>query len=818
MEYLRAPRLDSWLADLRYGARMMWTHPGFTAAAVLMLALGMGINAAVFSVTNSVLFKGFRLVEDNDRILYIGTQRNGRGCCASYPDFLDWREQATSFDGMGAIADLKITLRDRSGFQETFSATQISANGFQLLRQRPVIGRDFSSSDELAGAPHVAILSHGFWERRYGSDPAVVGQVVSINGEPTTVIGVMPQGFTFPQNQDLWVPLARTPDLDKRDARNLWFAFGRMADGVTRNSAAAELETIGSRLAIAYPQTNQGWVPRPLTFSEFFVGRNASMTYGALWGAVGFVLLIACANLANLMMARAIGRSREMSVRIALGAGRLRIARQLLVESVMLSALGGVFGWWIARWGIRAYELAANPPTRDWSDHLLDYAMDYRVFLYLVAISIGTGLLFGLLPALRLSRLDVNAALKERGRGAVVRGGRRVSALLVAGEMALAVVLLAGAGVMIRSFLNIHTANIGVSTANALTMMLTLPAAEYPSGQAQASFYDRLRPRLLSIPGVEAAAIASTIPASGTGSSSYELAGAAPVDGRNLPTALAVTIGPAYFQALEARVLSGREFNDFDRTSSVPVAIVNEQFARTYWPGEDAIGQRLRSSDGAAAGAWLTVVGVVSNIVQDVTRQKTDPLVYVPYGQNPVRDMWVIVRSRVAPGPLGNSIRREIEALDSDLPIWLGPFTLDDRLAGMGNYWNTANNAVLLLIFAVLALLLASLGVYAVVAYSVSQRRQEIGVRMAIGATAGAIVRLVCVQGLRPLGFGLAIGLVASFGVNQILRAQLVAVSPSDPATLIAASVVLVLCATFGCLIPARRAMNVDPLVALRDE
>ena len=805
---------------------MMRARPGFTAAAVLMLALGIGMNAAVFAVINSVLFKGFRSVRDNDRLLYIGVQRNGRGCCASYPDFLDWREQAKSFEGMSVVADLKITLRDGTGYPETFSATQISANGFQLLGQRPILGRDFSASDEAPGAARVAILTHGFWERRYGGRAGIVGEAVSINGEPTTVIGVMPKGFSFPQNQDLWVPLVHTPDLQKRDVRGLWFAFGRMATGVTRESAAAELETIGNRLSIAYPLTNDGWVPRPLTFTEFFVGRNATMTYGALWGAVGFVLLIACANVANLMLARSIGRSREMSVRIALGAGRWRIVRQLLVESVLLSSTGGACGWAIAKWGVRTYALVANPPTRDWSDQLLDFTTDYGVFTYLVAISIGTGLLFGMIPALRMWKVDVNAALKEGGRGAIAGGGKRLSSLLIVGEMALAIVLLTGAGVMIRSFLNIQNANIGVATANISTMMLTLPTTRYADADSQASFYDRIRSRLATIPGVESVTVANTVPAGGTRSVRYELAGAASVPAENRPTVWLMTISPAYFRTVGARVLSGREFNDFDGRSG-PVAIVNERFARMHWPAEDPLGKRLRlfdegrersQSSREEPDAWLTVVGVVSNILLDVTRPEADPLVYVSYQQRPLKDMWVLARTAIPPGPLGNSVRQAIETVDPDLPIWLGPFTLDQRLAGMGNYWNTRNDALVLLVFAVMALLLASFGVYAVIAHSVSQRTQEIGIRMAIGATARDILQLIWAQGMRPLVLGLAIGLAMSVGVNQVLRSQLTRVSPSDPVTLIVASVVLVACAAMGCLIPARRAIGIDPLVALRDE
>ena len=350
--------------DFRFALRQLLNAPGFTLMAVAMLALGIGVNAAVFTVTNAVLFKGFRLVDRNDRILYIHSQKNGQYSGVSYPDFEDWRAQAMSFDGMGTVADLRIIVKNRSGFPERYTATRITTNAFRLLGLQPILGRDFASSDAIPGAAPVAILSYGFWVRRFGKDPAIIGQTLQINGAPpTAVIGVMPAGFSFPQNQDLWIPLVPAADLQRRDARTLWFAFGRMADGVTIESARAELETIGSRLASAYPRTNQGQVPRPHSFAEFFIGPTATMLYGAMWGAVGFVLLIACANLANLLLARAIGRYREVSVRIALGAGRWRIIRQLLIESVLLSAIGGFFGW--RRWehGLRLPQCGPQKPV-----------------------------------------------------------------------------------------------------------------------------------------------------------------------------------------------------------------------------------------------------------------------------------------------------------------------------------------------------------------------------------------------------------------------------------------------------------------------
>jgi predicted permease len=369
--------VDDVLWDIRYALRQFRQNPGFTAVAVTTLAVGIGVNAAVFTVTNAVLFKGSRSIDRNDRILYIGS---GGPCCPSYPDFEDWRAQAKSFEGMAAVADLRITLSDKSGPAETNGATQVSADTFKLIGQKPTIGRDFAPSDEVPGAAPVAILSYAFWERRYGKNPAIIGQTVRINGAPATVIGVMPRGFSFPQKQDLWVPLMPTPALQKREARGLWFAFGRMADGVTIESARAEMDTIGRRLATAYPRTNRSFLPVVMNFQQFYFGPNATTIYGALWAAVGFVLLIACVNLAHLLIARTIGRSREMSVRVALGAGRWRIIRQLLIESVMLSAMGGIFGWWIAKWGVRAYELAASAPTLYWADQLLDYSLDYRIF------------------------------------------------------------------------------------------------------------------------------------------------------------------------------------------------------------------------------------------------------------------------------------------------------------------------------------------------------------------------------------------------------------------------------------------------------
>jgi len=795
------------LGDIRLSLRTLAKNPGFTAVAVMMLAVGIGVNATVFTVTNAVLFKGFRLVERNDRLRYISYKNSN--CCVSYPDFLDWRAQSKSFEGMAIVHGVGIALTDSSGFPENLNGNENSADTFRVVGQKPIMGRDFTASDELPGAAPVAILNYGFWERRYGKDPTIIGRTVRMNGALTTYIGVMPEGFSFPQTVDVWVPLVQTAKVMSRENRETWVVVARLAEGVSVETAKAEMDVIGKRLATEYPGTNRELLPEIQTFTQFFIGPNAALIYGSMWGAVGFVLLIACANLANLLLARAIGRSREISIRIALGAGRWRIIRQLLIKSVMLSGLGGFLGWWIAKWGVRSYGVAmANKSS--WL--VIDYSMDQRVLAYLIAISIGTGLLFGLAPALRLSSLDVNASLKDGARGATGGGhGKHLSALLVIGEMALAVVLLAGAGVMIRSYLKIHTADVGANTANLLGGSVSLPSEKYPRAEDKISFFDRLVTRLEALPSVDSVATADALPASGSLKLSYQLAGDPPDERRRKLSAL--KISPAYFRTVKATILSGREFNDADVLSTAPVAIVNQLFASKYWPGEDPLGKRVRFFDGDTPEPWRTVVGVSSNIIQnDQTRQTFDPVVYLPYRQKPGGGAWIFVRTSVPPAGLTTAFRQAVQEVDPGLPIY-GPMSIEQR---MERFWDSRFYGSLFLIFAAIALLLASIGLYTVIAHSVSQRTQEIGVRIAIGGTPRDILKLVFRQGMLPLAIGLTVGLAASFAVNRLLQSILVQVSPADPITLVIASTTLILAGTLGCLIPARRAMRVDPVVALR--
>jgi len=805
------------LHDIRFALRTLVKSPGFTAVAVTALALGIGANATVFTLTNAILFKGFPF-DHSDRILYLNTKDANlpvdRFSGISYPDFRDWREQTKSFEGLAAWTGARISISDKNGLPETFQASRISANAFRLIGQKPAIGRDFDPADDKPGAAPVAILNDGLWQRRYGSNREIVGQTIRINGTQTTVLGVMPRGFAFPFDADVWMPFVPTAaDSEKREARS-FVAFGRLKDGSTVSAARAEMATIGRNLQSSYPATNQGidiWVR---TYSEFYVGPFITTIFLAMLGAVAFVLLIACANVANLQLGRAVVRSREISIRMALGAGRWRIVRQLLVESVMLSIAGGAIGWLIALWGVHAFDLATVPFNKpSW----MKFVMDYRVFAYLVAISIGTGVLFGLAPALRLAKLDVNTSLKDGGRGASAGGrGKHLSSVLVIAEVALAVMLLAGAGLMVRTFLNIYRASLGINENNVLTMRLPLPEAKYPKPADQISFHERLHTQLAALPGVQAVAIANVLPTGGSSRFPYEIEGAPPPGAQRRPSLAAVVITTDYFRVMDVRPMAGRAFTDDDGVSGPPVVIVNERFASKAWPGESPLGKRLRLFSVATAEPWLIVVGEVPNIVQnDTTPKEIDPLIYIPYRQKPQADMAIVARTLVPPGTLAMPFRKEIQAVDSDLPVY-NVWTMQQRLER--NYWFFRVTGILFVIFAAIALFLASIGLYAVMAHSVSQRTQEIGLRMAMGATARAILRLLFRQGMVRAMIGLAVGLFGAFAITRVMKAALVQVAPADPVTFAIAALILALTAALGCWIPARRAMRVDPMVALRHE
>jgi putative ABC transport system permease protein len=806
----------SLMEDVRFGFRTLSKNPGFTAVAITALALGIGVNATVFSLSNAILFKNLPFA-NSDHVLYIISTNSTKPRWyngISYPDYLELRAQLKSFDAVGASTQVSADISDHTGSPEGYHGARVTVNTFSLLGQKPIAGRDFLPADGEPGAAPVAILSYKVWENRYGKDLSVVGRTVRIDEEPTTIIGVMPQRLDFPRETEVWKPLVMKDEYTKRENRRFQL-YGHVANPSILKSASVEVNTAMQNLATAYPITNKniGW--RVIDYNEYFAGNESEIriVFIAMLGAVGFVLLIACANVANLQLGRAVSRMREISIRVALGAGRWRIIRQLLVESLILSVAGGLIGWMIAIWGIRTFDnaviAAGKPPA-------IDFSMDLRALIYLAVITIGTGLLFGLAPALRLSKLDVNTSLKDGGRGSSAGRGKYLSGLLVVVEMALAVVLLAGAGLMIRSFLNAYRGDIGIRIDNILTMEIQLPNKNYLKPEQQLAFFDRLKPRIAALPGVESATVTSNIPLTGSWDFPYEVEGEPQPDARRRPNVDTVITTPDYFRVMGDQILAGRDFTAADGLPSSMTVLINRQFAQSILKDENPLGRRIRLYKKDVAQHWLTVVGVVPNLpYNNQTRAKRDPTIYIPYRLETTSSMFVAARTSVPPSTLKQAFRREVQTIDDGLPV-LNLRTMDEQMEQRN--WPYRVFGSLFAIFAAIALVLASVGLYAVIAHSVSQRTQEIGVRMALGATGSNVMRLVFSQGMTQLAIGLVIGLGAALGVTKVLKALLVDVSPSDPLTFILTALVLTMAAAGGCLIPARRAMRVDPIEALRHE
>jgi len=774
-----------------------------------MLAVGIGVNAAAFSVANTALFKGFPRVQDNDRILYLTTTRNA----VSYPDYQDWQSQARSFERIALVRGVFTTLSGDGGAPATYFTSQVTANGFALLGVTPILGRDFVPSDQQPGAAPVVILRNDLWRTRFGRSPSVIGATVRLNGVPTVVIGVMPADFSFPENQALWTPLVPTQTALERETFYARYAFGRLAPGATRESAAAEMEAIGRQLASAYPNTNSNRSPVLHDFREFFIGDNSTKTYQALWAAVGFVLLIACGNVANLLLTRLVRRSRDISIRLALGAGRGQVIRVILLESVLLAGLAGILGWWIAQFCVRAYVLA----QKGGGTAVLISSADAQFLGYTTVISIASAVLVSLPAAVWITRFKINNTLNDNGRG-VAGGGRtkRVADLLIAAEIALALIVLTGAGLMARSVFNVYAAHIGINAKNVLTMSMYIPREHYPSIVEQVLFFRRLVARLEAVPGVQAVALASVPPTEAAAHAPYEIASASPLEEGSQSTVAQMTVSPGYFRTLEASIVSGREFSELDGPSSTLVGIVNQSFVRRHSHMEPVLGKRLRLFQDGIPQAWFTIVGVASDIVQDDrTRQHAEPLVYVPYQQRPQQNMFVFARTRVDPAALVTEFSAQVYAMDANLPVpALMPLT--DRFARAYGFERTIT--AVFVVFAAIALLLAVAGLYAIVAHSVRTRHLEIGIRRAMGATTWQIRGLVLGQAAAPLVVGLTTGVSVSVALAPVLEPILVRVSVADPATLGPAVCALSVSAVAGCLLPARHALRIDPAIVLRHE
>ena len=815
------PWLDGFVHDLRLALRGLQRDRAFTLAAIATLALALGLNSTVFAVMDAMLFRGAPYVQRNDRLVYLQEHGPTIPCCLSYPDFEEWRAHAQSFQGMSFVGARSIAFRDGDGHPIDLRATSVSANIFGLLGVPPMLGRDFTPADEAPGAALVTILNYRLWVSRFGRRADVVGSTVHVNGEAATIIGVMPERFDFPLpiEDALWMPIVHHAELQLRGVSSGFIAVGRLRDGIARREAFAELLTINRRLEADYPVTNRALVPTMAKQSEWNSGPDAALIWGSLWVAACFVLLIACVNVANLMLVRTMGRWRDFATRMALGAGTARMIRQILMENLTLAGIAGTIAWWLTNWAVHRWTEATASLYQ-----ILDYRVDASTLAYLIAISLAAVILCSLAPIGRVLQLGTGGALKGDARG-VTQGlrGKQLAAALVAGQMALAIVLLSGAGVLVRSFVKIVSADTGIHGAEQVIVgRLRLPSDTYPSPDTRVAYFDRLNAQLLAIPGVKQTSVANVLPAHGTNRRTFEIDGRPSASGAVEPVAF-LTIGSGYFGVVGAPAFAGRDFNDRDRLAAPKVAIVNESFAATYFPGEEPTGRRLRQVDRNQTGDWLTVVGVVPNIQQgDALRQRFSPVVYLPHGQNPQRVMYFLARTGAPSEEVAQGFRAAIQHVDAD--VTLEEFTtLKTRLAFERDFMDAEHselgkNAAVAPAFALIALLLSAIVLYAVITHFVSQRTKEIGLRMAIGAAAHDIRRLILSEGMRPVGLGLIAGLALSLGVNRILQSQLVGISPYDPVTLATAPCVLILVALLACQIPSRRAMSVDPAVALRHD
>jgi len=810
--------LDTFLQDVRYAGRMWRKSPAFTLFAVCGLALAIGANTAVFTIVNAVLFRNLPF-HGSDRIAYVSSletpPRDEKLELLSYPEYRDFKEHMRSFKDLAAFHYLAVNLSDDANFPERYFAVRMTANTLSVIGHKPLLGRDLEPADMQPGAPPVVLLTYRVWESRYNKDESVIGKIVRLDEAAATVIGVTAPGITLPGYNALWLPFIIPQAQSSRANRNL-HVFGRLADGLGIRQASAEAGAVAHQLAVEYPASNKNIGAEVLDVNEHLFAARIHQVLQALWGGVAFVLLIACANVANLLLGRAVIRSREMSIRAALGAGRLRVIRQLLTESVLLSVVAGVLGAFLAYWGVRTFSAALEAMELGKPGWVV-FSVDRNVLLYMAAISIGTGIVFGLAPALRMSRTDLSSALREGGQGAGTGVRRRLlSGILVGAEVALSVVLLMGAGLMIRSMVNAGKLKLGVNTANVLTMQFDLPRSKYPRPQQQVSFFQELSARLEALPGVETATIMSELPGNGAfreRTNPFQIEGSPIEDKSRRPRAAVLTIGPGYFRCMQARLLQGREFTELDGEPGHEAAIINQSFAAKHWPGENPLGERI-SADVHGTGAWSTIVGVAADIVQNDYSEGL-PRVYLPYRQKPTSSMFVAARTRVVPASLTPAFRQSVRDLDANLPVFALRSLADHVLLG---HAATRLFGSAFTVLAIIALALASTGLYAVISQSVNQRTREMAIRAAMGASGSRLWWLMFSQGMRQFTIGLVIGLALSFAVAGVLSSLLVGVSSSDPVIYLLVVSVLIVVAALACGLPARRAARSDPAALLRFE
>lgn len=802
--------LSTALQDLRFGLRMIRSHAWFSAAVIVTLALGIGLNTMIFTIINAALLKPVP-VPGGSRLVAITSRAPGNGDDRlSYPDLLDYRaEQAHSFVDLEGAADQEGVLGEPGNPPQAYHLERTTTGIFSMLHIHPVLGRDVLPSDAYPGAAPVLMIGYNVWQNRYAASPFIIGRQVRINGKPATIIGVMPKGFMFPTTVELWMPLIPTPNDAKRDNRQIR-GFGLLRPGVKISAAQAELAAISQHLAAQYPDTNKGFSANVVTFNELYNGGIIRAVFLLMLASVCFVLLIACANVANMMLSRSIARQREMSIRAALGASRWRVIRQLLIESVVLSVLGGVVGLGLASLGVRWFDLATSNVQRP---YWVQFTMDYAVFGYFAALCIVTGLLFGTIPALRASRPEMNRILQDGPRSIGQQRGGKIAAVLVIFQFALTLVLLTGAGMFVHSLLKTLDSNPSVPSRQLMVARLQLPEDRYKDIASRQRFYDRILPRLRNLPGVSSAALTSNPPGLGSAENPMEIEHEPVSDPAHRPVTAYVTASPSYFNAIHLPLLLGRDFSSIDGSVNHRAAIVTRGFAEKFWPGQSALGKRFRIFEKRGKpDEWVTVVGVTANIVQDLTEKDPKPLFFVPIQQEDWGGISLVVESIADPTA---AVRAAVQSLDQDLPL-RDVYIL--HAAVEHQTWYVRLFSKLFLGFALIALIMAAVGIYAVLAQATNQRTQEIGIRIALGANLRSIMLLVLRRGIWQIAAGLGLGLAAVFPAARLMASLPIGVSPTDPGVFIAVATLLALVGLMACWLPARRAAGLDPVRAIRCE
>ena len=807
--------MDTLRQDIRYAVRRLLKSPAFTAVALLTLALGIGANTAIFSVVNAVLLKPLPY-KDPDQIVGIYHTTEGQRATMSGPNFYDVKKASSTLQDAAAISRNR-TILTGQGEPVRLDSAEVSASLFDLLGVKPMLGRVFRADDNKPGKTSVAILSYALWRQRFGSDPNVIGKRIMLDGVSIEVVGVMPERFSYPAGRMLWTPLEYSDDFTTKQ-RGAWYlyAIGRARPGVSVAQVKAEVETIGTQLAKQYPDSNEGVGMTAMLLHEAMVG-DVRKSMFVLLGAVGFVLLIACVNVANLLLARAAARESEIAVRTALGAGRARLVRQLLTESLILSIVGGLLGLLLAVWGVEA--LVALEPQG--IPRLTDVGVDPVVIAFTIGLAVVTGLLFGVFPAFQSTRSGLASTLKESGRGTLSsRSGSRMRTTLVVTEVALAVTLLAGAGLLIRSFTRLAAVDPGFKVEPALTFDLTLPEARYKEEPQQVTFFDQLLPKLEALPGVQGAAAIMALPLSGSNIVlSFEVAGRPPVPPSQQPAMQIRVATTKYFDMIGIPLKRGRLFTDADRLGAPQVVVITEAAVKQYFPNEDPIGKRITLGWGRGPGkprAGGEVVGIVGDVKDGGLAEADPPQLYLPYRQWPVQSMSVMLKTAVPPGSVGEAARRAVYSVDANLPV-SNVRTLQEIVArsiSQPRFYMS-----LLAVFAGVAVLLAAIGIFGVLSYAVAQRTREIGIRMALGAHERTVLGLIVREAMMMALGGVVIGIGIALPLTRLLVSKLLFdTTAHDPLTFATVSALLTVIALAAAYVPARRATRVDPIIALRAE